>query len=396
MVESIADSLRRVLYFPQTVVSGRFSARIVTGAPCLDQRFLSLALQNDRQWSVADSAARECDALFFIDYNQSMAGALKTLGKGGIVVFCGETPCGGEGKTVVTPATFSLVAYQPYDSLFRQFGAVDLPPPSHVFGCPSPFLVRPRPVLGCRFDVSGRKDTLPFLSVGTFENHGAIVIAGSELWRMDFWPLSVARQSETASFLQYAAAFVKQLLVLNCSRNFFVYPSAQEQYENDPLPFSVLLPSDFNDVPLLKGCSVGFTLDSLSRIVLSTGPIPVDFKEPLRGTVVLPPLRAGTYHYRCSIAAQGVKREFDDSLYVDVNREEMSVAGQNTALLDQVGLPLGANTVQSVLDAYAGASVSKQYTVIDTFEIRKSWPLLFVIILLLTIEWVVRRRQELE
>jgi hypothetical protein len=402
-VASADDTLRRALYFPQTVVAGRFTARIIAGAPSLDQRFLTLALQNDPQWSINSSSSREYDALFFIDFNRAVPDTLTTVANRCIVVFLGVPPC--EGKTAISPASLSLVTYQPEDSLFQQFGAMNLPPPSHLYNCPAPFLSCQRPVLGCLVPHDNTtRDTIPFLSVGTFERHDAIAIAGRDLWHMDFWPLSVAGGSETASFLQYIAAFVKQQIIFNGSRSFFTYPSAAEVYENDSLFFTVLLPSDFNETAgnnLVRpgdnaGCTVSFTIDSLSRTVCTTGWMPVNFKAPLRGTVALPPLASGTYHYRCRIEAKGLSWNFEDSLHVDKNREELSVTGQNTAMLDQFSLPLKKNTVASVLDAYADASASKRTTVFETLEIRKSWFLLSVIILLMAVEWLARKRLELE
>jgi hypothetical protein len=401
-VASAGDTLRRTLYFPQTVVSARFTARIVAGAPSLDQRFLALALQNDPQWDIAGSAAKECDALFLIDFNRSVTDTITPVSNHGVVVFLGASAC--EKREAISPPSFSLVTYQPDDSLFQQFGAADLPPPSTLYVCPVPFLSRQRPILGCLVPHDNTtRDTIPFLSVGAFDRHDAVAIAGRDLWRMDFWPLSVATRSETASFLQYITAFVKQRVVLNNIRSFCAYPSASELYENDSLFFTVLLPSDFNDIggnATRSGdnaqVTVRFIIDSLSRTVYTTGPLPVNFKEPLRGTVTLPPLAGGTYHYRCTIEAKGQSGSIEDSLYVDNNREELSVTGQNTMLLDQFGIPLKNNSVAAVLDAYAGASASKRITVFDTVEIRKSWFLLSVIIILMAAEWLVRRRLELE
>jgi hypothetical protein len=401
-VASVGDTLRRALYFPQTVISNRFTARIVSGAPSLDRRFLTLALQNDPQWYCVGSTAKECDALFIFDFNRAMADTIPRVTDHGIEVFLGAPAC--EERQTFSPTSFSLVPFQPDDSLFQQLAAADLPPPLFLYKCSAPFLSRQRPILG--YIVARDKteqDTIPFLSAGFFERHDAIAVAGHDLWRMDFLPLSITGRTETGSFLGYVTDYVKQQITVNNSRNFFVFPSAAEVYENDSILFNVLLPSDFNDIPAGSdrygkntGCFVQFTVDSLSRRIYATGNVPVNLKAPLGGIVALPPLAGGTYYYRCSFEAKGLVGNFADSLYVEKNREELSVAGQNTTLLDQFSFPLKKNSPQALLDAYAGAFASKRTTTFDAFEIHRSWILLSVIILLMTAEWVVRRKQELE
>jgi len=392
---SVVDTLRRALYFTQTVVSGRFLARIVTSGPSLDQRFLSLALENDPQWNFSADASKEFDAVFFIGFNNSMADAFKTLGRSGVAVFLGMPPC--QEGSAFSPARFSPVAYPGYDSLFQQVSTSDLPPPTHLIRCPPSFSAHWHPMIGCRGP--GPQDTTPFVSLGTFEHRAAIAVAGQDLWRLDFWPLSMARQSETGSFLEFVSALVKQQILLRRSMSFFAFPSSPEQSENDSIRFTVMLPSDFGEAVATGAssrCVARFVIDSSSRSVGSTGPLQVEFRDQFHGTVTLPPLAGGTYHYRTILEALGLKREIEDSLYVDKDREELSVPGQNTALLDQLSSPLPSNTVKAVLDAYAGASTAKRSTVFDYLEIRRSWTLLSVIFLLLTFEWLVRRKQDLE
>ncbi len=402
---SVKDTLKRVLYFPQAVVSGRFSAKIISASPSLDRRFLSLALQNDPQWNITSSTAKECDALFAIDSTGAMTEEIKSLSRNGVAVFLGAASC--ERRTALSPVSFSVVSLQPGDSIFRQFIGIDLPPPSHLFRCSAPFLLRPRTLLGFlvprEASIARANDTIPFLSVGTYERRDAFAIAAQDLWHIDFWPLSVDGLRGAAPFLQCVVSFVKQRILHNSAGDFLVYPSASELYENDSLSFNVVLPSDLADIfreehPALesRGLPVRFTVDSLTRTVYSTDSALIDIMEFQRGTVVLPPLRSGAYRYRCNLEYHGLKREFSDSLYIDRNQEELSVQGQNAVLLDQMGLPLKANSVKSVLEAYAAASAVKRPTVVDSLELGKSWELLSVILALLALEWLFRRKQGLE
>ena len=405
-VASTQDTLRRVLYFTQTVVSGKFFARIVSGAPSLDRRFISLALQNDPQWCMESSAAKECDALFIIDFSGTIPDAVNALARNGVVVFIGSTAC--QGRTSLSPGSFPLVSFQPDDSVFRPLDGIDLPPPSHLFKCSIPAVSRQHALLGCLVPrenaaAAGVRDTIPFLSVGTYNRKDAVVIAAQDLWRMDFWPLSVEGSRGPASFLQCLIAFIKQRILRNSARNFFVYPSGSEVRENDSISFTVMLPSDLAEnfqeehgASESGGWSVGFTIDSLARTVYRTAAAPIDFMESTRGTVTLPSLPSGSYRYRCTLEYRGRKLEYSDSLVVDPNQEELSVPGQNTVLLDQLGIPLKPNSGKAVVEAFAGTSSSKRATIIDTLDLRKSWILLSVIVVLLAIEWLIRRKSGLE
>jgi hypothetical protein len=402
-----ADSLRSTVYFPQTVVPRQFRARIGSNAPLLDRRFLSLALQGDPQWRLGDQESRQCDALFMINTGSLMPEALSVLHPKGVAVFLGALPCSsGVG---ISPVSFSLFPNNTYDTLFGHFLKSDIPPPSILQVCLPAFLNNSRTVLSCLVrtasEKSERPDTVPFLTAGRFRGYTAIAVAGTELWRMDFWPLSLTKESESPTFMRYISALTKGLLVSNLSGNLFVYPSSPELYEYDSLPFTILLPSTAGPAPAASGASempsgpgnaLRFTASNGSGIVIDTVVRAVSPGVSGMASFKLPPLSCGAYRYTCSMTMGTGRINYADSFFVSLNRLEYSVQAQNTVLLNEFALPLGEGTAGAVRKAYAAHAQARHATVTEYLEIRQSWILLAIIVAFFTLEWVGRKKSGLD
>jgi hypothetical protein len=230
--------------------------------------------------------------------------------------------------------------------------------------------------------------------VGDFKGHSAIAVAGRGLWRTDFLPLSVARESETPAILQYIAAFVKEQVIENLRENLLVFPGAPELYENDSLPFTVLLPPDFfrgesfiESPGAINNFIVRCSVDSGGKNILDSAYTLAGLVQRDRGSFMLPPLGAGAYHYACSMTLGQIQRHYSDSFYVSANRQE---------LLDEFALPLPSSEPQAVLSAYAAHSLARRATITQNLEIRQGWILLSIILALFTLEWLVRRKKGLD
>jgi hypothetical protein len=404
-INNVHDTLCSALYFSQTVIPQQLRAKIVSGPPLLDRRFLTLALQNDAQWRIGGAESGECDALFLFDFIENMSQALASLRPKGVAVFLGAFPC--SSRVEMTPSAFSLVPTSIGDTLASRIIAAHLPPPSQIQLCLPPFLKHSRCALAClvpaETGTQGRPDTIPFITVGQFKGHSAVAVAGRGLWRTDFLPLSVSRESEAPTVMQYIAAFVKEQLLENLRENLVVFPGAAELYENDSLPFFALLPPDFfrgetfiESPGAVNSFSVRCSVDSGGKRVIDSTYVLAGLVQRDRGSFMLPPLGAGTYHYTCSIALGPIQRHYSDSFYVSANRQELSVAGQNTVLLDEFALPLPSADPQAVLKAYAAQSLVRRATVTQNLEIRQGWILLSLILALFTVEWLARRKKGLD
>jgi hypothetical protein len=307
----------------------------------------------------------------------------------------------------MAPASFSLVSTSPYDSLAGRIIAANLAPPSQIQVCLPPLLQHSRVTLSCLIQAEGsgqsRPDTIPFVSVGDYKGRSAVAVAGRGLWRTDFLPLSVARESETPAVMQYLVAFVKNQLIENLRENLVVYPGAPELYEGDSLPFIALLPPDFyrngsfiEPADAKNGYRVHCIVDSGGKKILDSAYSLAGLVQRDLGSFMLPSLTAGAYRYTCSMAVGPVQRRYSDSLYVSTNRQELSAAGQNTVLLDEFALPLSTAHPQGVLQAYKANSPGSRATVTQSLELRQGWILLSIILAILTLEWLARRQKGLD
>jgi hypothetical protein len=74
----------------------------------------------------------------------------------------------------------------------------------------------------------------------------------------------------------------------------------------------------------------------------------------------------------------------------------LSVAGQNTVLLDEFALPLPSADPKVVFSAYAAHSLARRSTITQNLEIRQGWILLSIILALFTLEWLARRKKGLD
>jgi hypothetical protein len=401
-IDNAPDTLRSVLYFTQTVTPQRFRAKIVSGRPLLDRRFLSIALQADPQWLVNDPDSRRSDALFMFDYNETMTDSLTYLRPKGVAVFLGALPC--SSRVEITPSSISLRATNPYDTIFSQFVNSSVAPPSQIQLCLPPFMSRNRIGLFCLVNSernpSATPDTVPFLTTGVYKSHSAVAVSGIELWRMDFLPLSVTKESESPTFMSSLTAFIKEQILSNLQDNLAVFPGTPELYEHDSLPFTVLLPADFGSSQAFierpaesNGCSVRFIIESGGKQVLDSVVSLSGIEQRLRSSINLPSLPAGGYSYKCVLTGGPVERFYSDSFYVVANRLEFSVQAQNTVLLGEFALPLKKASAAGVREAQSAYSLTRRATVTEYLEIRQSWLLLVAIIALLGLEWVLRRRK---
>jgi hypothetical protein len=301
-----------------------------------------------------------------------------------------------------------LAAKDPYDTLFARFNAADIAPPSLVQVCQPSFLRRSRTVLFGLVRREGQaaaqaSDSIPFLTMGTFAGRTAVAVAGRELWRMDFLPLSVAKESETPTFMRSMMVFVRLLLAGNLRENLAAYPLQPELSERDSIPFSILLPAEYDAEDGLAeksgaqaGFSVRFVVESSGRKMLDSVFALVGIDQQNTTSVRIPPLPAGAYRYTCSTASGREKRSFSDSLYVGKNSPELSVQAQNTLLLNEFALPLKAGNASAVLAAYGARASGRRATITNYVHVRQTWVLLIVIFGLFTLEWVIRRNRGMD
>jgi hypothetical protein len=120
----------------------------------------------------------------------------------------------------------------------------------------------------------------------------------------------------------------------------------------------------------------------------------MSFTGSPRQLVRLKTLPAGHYRFKVSAAfspsAANVRCPFPDSVSVDQDRSEYMARGQNTALLHTFAQPLddfSEPSLRSVFNSSAGTKLPVK----ETIHFNRSWPLLVLILLIFSAEWILRR-----
>ncbi|MBN2189509.1 MAG: hypothetical protein JW699_08640, partial [Chitinispirillaceae bacterium] len=101
-------------------------------------------------------------------------------------------------------------------------------------------------------------------------------------------------------------------------------------------------------------------------------------------------------HYRFNVSAArapsgaGIRCSFPDSISVGRDLSEFQVHSQNTALLRSFAHPLddfSEPSLRSIFKSDAGTRLPER----ETLHLNRSWPLLLLILLIFSAEWILRR-----
>jgi hypothetical protein len=88
------DSLHTSVYILRYVKPDKFFYQLFSSFPKLDRRFLSLSLSKYQEFKKNDKGSgKKDDCIFFFNWNDTVASALKNLKPQGIAVFIGCLPC---------------------------------------------------------------------------------------------------------------------------------------------------------------------------------------------------------------------------------------------------------------------------------------------------------------
>jgi hypothetical protein len=397
-IEDATDSLHSVLYFSQTVAPGQFVADIRGATPTLDRRFLANALFEENNWRCAP-AASSADALFLLDYGAAMTSSIKSLSPNAILVFLDGLPCDGTARDSFPG--FTLLPTDPQDTLIAGLIAYATPPPGCILVSSAPCLARSRTILFCKtgaeLQTNPHSDSLPFITVGSFAGRQAIVIAGRELWRMDFFARSASIQGDNSQFFRRLLAIVKRELANNLRNDLLAYPNRSDLFEHDSIPFSIQFPADvYGGSDSKQEQKVRFVLVGHGKKAWDSTLAVSEFNRDYSSFVKLPPQPAGAYRYECSMSHNGSTLRYADSLFIGANSPELNVRSQNTVMLNQFALPLDSGNTSAQLATIAAQFIEKRQTVLQRLEIRRSWVLVSLIVAFLCAEWFVRKRITLD
>ncbi|HAJ79073.1 MAG TPA: hypothetical protein DCO75_04815 [Fibrobacteres bacterium] len=393
-IRETPDSLYWQMHFLCQVVPGAFKAYIYCAEPSMNKRFLSIALAGNTQWEICKATnGAKTDALFFLDWDDKARKEFLRIKPSGIAVFIGCLP--KKNQSYITPDSFGIIALHPEDTLATSLARMNLPPPSQIaiYSPQSSDYLMINCITKNKKDKSRNYDSLPFLLTTNFDNRSALILTARDIWKMEFLPLSVT-ENETSSFLFNITEIARSRLCSGLNRDFFAYPANPEIYEGDSCMFELVLPPEIVQADaLLSKSTINFSVSNNSGKLTDTTFIAQDFNASGIQMLRLRPFQAGTMIYKAILKTGGNNLVVIDTMIVGKNDLEFSIAGQNTSLLNQLAIPLDSTELKKIRAAAIGETFKKkQPGETLTFQIRQSWPVLALIILLFVIEWIVRKK----
>ena len=376
------DSLHTSVYILRYVKPDKFFYQLFSSFPKLDRRFLSLSLSKYQEFKKNDKGSgKKDDCIFFFNWNDTVASALKNLKPQGIAVFIGCLPC-PKHKTFI-PSASDFIRIVP-DNLLSVSDHIlqKLPPPSKIMICPE--LSPHSPLLS----VSVAKDTVPLLFSTEWNGYHTLVYGATDLWKLDFWPMSTHYSEEQAfSFSGLFLTLVKEQLFSRISEQYFIYPS-ETVVESDSICFSLSFPST---IPVSYRTDIRLTITDMGgKNVLDTM-MDVINTGSTRQKSIIRPLESGKYIYNSSIRFNNKEYSFSDSLYIEKQKEELQIPGQNTLLLSEIGQPVSFQNITALAENLKNDNPGDDRFIEDSIQLNRNWWLLILILAFLAIEWIYRR-----
>ena len=382
-------------YALHTALPGHFTWSAAHAAPSLDERFFKLAFERDPDFlELAPDSRDKPDLAVLFDADKQLIKDHLNLKPKGILLFIGGFP--GAVRTVPAGATTTFMGPRDAES-GKSLGAglelARLPPPSSYFLNPSQ---PPNPsavvLSACLQTPTGAPaNTLPVIFSGQWAGRRGLVCAASGVWRWDFAPLAVTGAEEQPfAFSSGMVALVKDMLTDALSDRLLVYPPGPLT-EIDSLPLRVVFPATL-PIPSEVRLSCRFIADRFRFDTTFT----VTAAGGSGQSVRIKPLPAGRYRLETEGTAGSRHISFADSLFIDQDRSEYSVSGQNITLLREFAQPLPEINDTSVLASIFAASQATGGRVKETIPVQRDWPLLIIILGVLGVEWVARRVMRLD
>ncbi|NLG17761.1 MAG: hypothetical protein GX556_10560 [Fibrobacter sp.] len=374
------DSTRSTAWLLHHALPQTFTWAQAGSSQLLDRRFYSLALK--RRDDFRESRKNEKSDLVFLFNTSELEGALSILKPDGIIVFAGCLPC--SSRSISWPPDGIIGRNKSgFQLSFGDIKTEDFPPLSEILQCPR---LKGTPYLSLFSDRSGKKDTVQLIFSTNLKNKNALVIASRDIWKWDFWPMSVSRQEEESFlFSDHLISVLKEMLLANLSDRFFAWP----QYLNnsESARFALSFPSE---IPVSSSLKISFQFSDLSGKPLKDTTFNIINTGSAKQYAILQPLEPGAYLFSSSASFENRTFSFKDSLYAEPDRSEFMVTGQNTAVLKEFGREIDLNDSSAIAEVFSNRTINTEASV-NSFRITRSWFLLIAIFLLLLTEWGYRR-----
>lgn len=373
-------------FFIHKVVPSLFRYSLYFDNPSLDIRFLKLALNRDKRFVELDSnSSFNPDVIFIFTSHPPIN--FKNL-KNTLTVYIGCVP----GKEIKIEAGSDQKIFISDPTIVNPFfnsGDKNFPPLSEV--------IKSNSIKGIHswISFSFSKDTIPIVFTGEYNRKKVMVCAFSPVWQWDFLPLSyTSGESDVFTFSNSLVNAVAMLLYSMQNDTFVICPVGNIR-ENKYIKFLYTLP-DNNFANQKRAINYECYKKDNNNIIYDTL-IEIEKITSLFNHFFLSPLDRGSYIIKATFVNNDLTYKSECSFEVLEDNEELSVEGQNEALLKEVGKPLDTTddtTLNSIFRDYDKELLS---TVVPyRVTIKRDWWLLLNILSLFTFEWFLRKIWNLE
>jgi hypothetical protein len=387
------DSLFSACHVVQQVIPQRTAAVIYAARPSLDQRFLTLALTRRPEWRLTDAShGSTADVAFFLQHDSDTRARLAALPREATAVFVGCVAC--DSSASFEPRSLTPILNPAFAGDTGKSAIASLPPPTRVWRCGSRDTQRgPVMLWASAVTPEGKTiDSLPLFYEYSRERRRMLVLAVEGLWRWDFWPLSLAHDRAQVTFTDFLLGRVRELARANMNRTMYAFPEKSPVYDADSTVFRLVLPAHFqekllDEVRLTVTGAAGRAADTLMKQVYAAG-------NTVR--IAVAPLGRGAYRYECLVRSDEGAMRYTDSLDVYANNAELAVDGQNTILLGQIATPVTLSDTAAAPLFLQTQNPGNAVTQSMQLRIRQSAPLLALLLLLMAVEWFLRKHWRID
>lgn len=395
---SVRDTLNACYYALHSKLPKQFFYALYNTRPTLNRRFIQIALKRQRFFTESgpgSGTARNPDLIVLFDWDRNARQLMSNLKPGGTALFIGCLPCTSASVLTVSRSQVLRPAYATVSgSLFDDLDINKLPPPQGISICKSLPVLPQNVFLTAAVQVQGRPapDTVNLFFTGRFENRNFIACTANEIWRWDFLPLAVEPdEGHVFAFSERLIAFSKEMLVNALSEALYLYPDGPPT-ESDSLRFRIVLPVGL-PVPADIRLSCKFT--SIKHDAFDTAFV-LNSTGASNQTVLFRPLPAGDYKIEAFAVSKSRRYMFADSVFIEDDRSEYLVNGQNVSLLQEVAQPLPDFSESSLKTLFFPRVSEVNQSVKKTIHMNRNWPLLMLIFGIFSVEWILRRVLKLD
>jgi hypothetical protein len=383
------DSVHSTVHFTHTVQRARLQALFHGTVPSLDRRFISLAIDRSARWQRISRTEADAkpDLLMLFSWDSEARALVDKSPRTSTIVFVGALPCrepirhnGDVFSTAVTDQN-------------ERLSDRPLPPPAAVLTCTDSEVRILRTLVSAHRTVGADSlnDSLPLVYEGFWRGKRIVVAAAEGLWRWDFWQAGSFDEQRPMVFSDNFLRQIDAVARSNAGRKLHVYPAASPLFDTDSIPMRMLLPAR-----LLTGDMVNLRLHLINTQQDTT----FSFVKSIRLgtetelTIHIPPQPAGNYRYEGHVDTRAAHLTAGDSLRIAGDNAELRTFGQNTQLLAHLASPITVD--QTALALQGGRRDGPPETTIYPFRFRQTWYVLLGAVLLVTMEWLLRKRWRLD